>query len=163
MEGWEWRVNWKWVLIFVSSRKDIHRAADGHQTVIPHLMRELKPTFPWNSVSSVVTIQLTRKVSFWVYEVLDYVNSEGHPPRSRRSSDRHPALDAGTKATSIAVHQFPAQGRYSEISVICRFYLCIRIRNPIFTNIYSQVSQVRNLQELKKLKEVIAHQGGLRS
>ena len=36
---------------------------------------------------------------------------EGHPPRSRRSSDRHPALDAGTKATSIAVHQFPAQGR----------------------------------------------------
>ena len=24
--------------------KDIHRAADGHQTVIPHLMRELKST-----------------------------------------------------------------------------------------------------------------------
>ena len=23
---------------------------------------------------------------------------EGHPPRSQRSSDRHPALDAGTKA-----------------------------------------------------------------
>ena len=93
--------------------KNIHRAADGHQTVIPHLMRELKLTSPWNSVSSVVTIQLTRnklvesgglRVESELEMSLDFCEQqEEYPPRSRRSSDRHPALDAGTKATSIAV------------------------------------------------------------